>query len=183
MSNAGDARRRLIRDFRELQKSVKEAEDKGEELGYAASPDPDNIFVWNAVVFGPEDTPWEDGVFKLTMTFPDEYPHKPPLVKFVTSVFHPNVYKNGNICLDILQNQWTKVLDVNSVLLSIRSLLPDPNPSSPANAEAARLYKDKLKQLTGLSLTDFQVRAVSFVTRYIFSVLLDSAEKANLSLL
>lgn len=70
--------------------------------------------------------------------FTEEYPNKAPDVRFVTDVFHPNVYKNGAICLDILQSQWTPIYDVGAVLTSLQSLLCDPNPSSPANAEAAR---------------------------------------------
>jgi ubiquitin-conjugating enzyme E2 A len=76
------------------------------------------------------------------MTFPDNYPHSPPEVKFSTPIFHPNVYKSGAICLDILQRNWSAANDVSSVLISIQSLLTDPNPASPANSEAARLYNE-----------------------------------------
>ena len=62
--------------------------------------------LWHAVMFGPEDTPWEGGTFKLTLQFTEEYPNKAPTVKFVTKMFHPNIYADGSICLDILQNQW-----------------------------------------------------------------------------
>ena len=56
---------------------------------------------WQAVIFGPEDTLWDGGTFRLTLTFTEEYPNKPPTVTFVTSMFHPNIYANGAICLDI----------------------------------------------------------------------------------
>jgi len=69
-------------------------------------------------------------------------PNKPPLVKFQSKMFHPNIYADGSICLDILQNQWSPIYDVAAVLTSIQSLLTDPNPNSPANAEAARLYNE-----------------------------------------
>eukprot|EP01066_Platyproteum_vivax_P000960 Platyproteum_vivax@DN11078_c0_g1_i1.p1 len=65
---------------------------------------------------------------------------KPPKVVFLTPVYHPNVYKNGNICLDILQNNWSAAYDVAAILLSVRSLLCDPNPASPANHQAASLF-------------------------------------------
>lgn len=96
-------------------------------------------------LFRPEDTIWQDGIFKLFLTFTEEYPNKPPIIKFVTKIFHPNVYNDGNICLDILNNQWSPIYDVSSILTSIQSLLTDPNPNSPANTEASRLYTENRK--------------------------------------
>lgn len=61
-------------------------------------------------------------------------------------MFHPNVYASGELCLDILQNRWSPTYDVSSILTSIQSLLNDPNISSPANVEAANLYKDHRSQ-------------------------------------
>lgn len=131
---SSDAQRRLLRDFRKLQSDPPH--------GVMASPEEDNIMKWNAVIFGPKDTAWEDGIFKLTLTFAETYPHTAPEVKFVTNVFHPNVYRSGNICLDILQHNWSPAYDISSILTSIQSLLTDPNCASPANAEAARLYTE-----------------------------------------
>lgn len=88
----------------------------------------------------PDDSPWEGGTFNLRMHFSEEYPNKAPEIVFVSSLFHPNVYKDGRICLDILQSKWSPVNTVQAVLVSIQSLLSDPNTGSPANAEAARLY-------------------------------------------
>ena len=101
---------------------------------------------WQAVIFGPEDTLWDGGTFRLTLTFTEEYPNKPPTVTFVTSMFHPNIYANGAICLDILQNKWSPIYDVSAILTSIQSLLSDPNPNSPANAEAARLFVEDRRE-------------------------------------
>ncbi|KAG7664924.1 UBC2 [[Candida] subhashii] len=67
-------------------------------------------------------------------------------VKFISEMFHPNVYASGELCLDILQNRWSPTYDVSSILTSIQSLLNDPNISSPANVEAANLYKDHRSQ-------------------------------------
>ena len=61
-------------------------------------------------------------------------------------MFHPNVYANGELCLDILQNRWSPTYDVAAILTSIQSLLHDPNPNSPANAEAAQLYRENMKE-------------------------------------
>ncbi len=129
-----------MRDLRRLQSDP--------PTGVTAAPQEDNILLWQAVIFGPEDTPWEGGVFKLSMTFTEEYPTKAPAVVFVTPIFHPNVYNDGKICLDILQSQWTPIYDVGSILASIQLLLTDPNPSSPANGEAARLYQENRREYT-----------------------------------
>ena len=98
------------------------------------------------MIFGPDDTPWEGATLGLKITFSEEYPAKPPVVEFVSSVFHPNVYADGSICLDILQNQWSPQYDISAVLTSIQSLLTDPNPDSPANSEAAKLFEEDTRE-------------------------------------
>ncbi|KAK7605769.1 putative ubiquitin conjugating enzyme [Phyllosticta paracitricarpa] len=100
----------------------------------------------NAVIIGPADTPFEDGTFRLVMHFEEAYPNKPPGVKFISQMFHPNVYATGELCLDILQNRWSPTYDVAAILTSIQSLLNDPNTSSPANVEASNLYKDNKRE-------------------------------------
>ncbi|EFN58156.1 hypothetical protein CHLNCDRAFT_30002 [Chlorella variabilis] len=132
------ARKRLIRDFKRLQQDPPE--------GVNASPQAENIMQWNAIIFGPDGTVWDGGVFKLSMEFSEDYPNKAPVVKFRTRMFHPNIYADGGICLDILQNQWSPIYDVSAILTSIQSLLSDPNPNSPANSEAARLYNEDRKE-------------------------------------
>ncbi|OPJ88192.1 ubiquitin-conjugating enzyme E2 B isoform A [Patagioenas fasciata monilis] len=99
-----------------------------------------------AVIFGPEGTPFEDGTFKLVIEFSEEYPNKPPTVRFLSKMFHPNVYADGSICLDILQNRWSPTYDVSSILTSIQSLLDEPNPNSPANSQAAQLYQENKRE-------------------------------------
>lgn len=114
--------------------------------GVSASPTPDNVLTWNAVIIGPAETPFEDGTFRLLLQFDESYPNKPPQVRFVSSMFHPNVYASGELCLDILQNRWSPTYDVAAILTSVQSLLNDPNTSSPANVEASNLYKDHQKE-------------------------------------
>lgn len=89
-----------------------------------------------------EGTLWHTAALKLRMTFPAQYPVQAPKVRFITPVFHPNVYNSGEICLDILGPKYTPVFDIIGILNSIRSLLEDPNPNSPANTEAAQLYQE-----------------------------------------
>jgi len=132
------ARRRLMRDFQKIQKDP--------PSGVSGAPSDDNIMEWDALIFGPENTPFEDGTFKLKMVFTEEYPNKPPLVKFTSAMFHPNVYADGSICLDILQNRWSPTYDVSSILTSIQSLLDEPNPNSPANNCAASLYTENRRE-------------------------------------
>ena len=79
-------------------------------------------------------------MFSLRLTFPETYPDKPPRVRFLTEVYHPNVFSDGSLCLDIIQDAWSPVTTVSSLLTSIQSLLTDPNPASPANPEAANLF-------------------------------------------
>jgi ubiquitin-conjugating enzyme E2 A len=132
------AKRRLINDFKRFEKE--------ESNGIFASPLNDDVLTWEAVIFGPDDSPWEGGTFKLLLEFSEEYPTKPPSIKFLTNMYHPNIYADGKICLDILTNQWSPIYDVHTVLTSIQSLLSDPNPDSPANAEAARLYTENVQE-------------------------------------
>ena len=97
-------------------------DDLGPDGVSAGLVDDDNLYVWEASIFGPEESPWEGGVFSLSMVFPETYPMKPPLVRFTTEVFHPNVYADGTLCVDILQDAWSPVQSVASVLKSIQSL-------------------------------------------------------------
>uniref|UniRef100_A0A4W6CNW8 E2 ubiquitin-conjugating enzyme n=1 Tax=Lates calcarifer TaxID=8187 RepID=A0A4W6CNW8_LATCA len=135
----------------------------------SAGPVGEDMFHWQATIMGPPDSPYQGGVFFLTIHFPTDYPFKPPKVAFTTRIYHPNINSNGSICLDILRSQWSPALtiskgkkhpayDVNryrficrllnvppvflsTVLLSICSLLCDPNPDDPLVPEIARIYK------------------------------------------
>jgi len=127
-----------MRDFKRIQADPPE--------GVSGAPLDNDIMKCHAVMFGPYDTAWEDGPFKLHVEFTEEYPNKAPTVKFLTKMFHPNIYADGSICLDILQNQWSPIYDISAILTSIQSLLCDPNPSSPANSEAARLYQENRRE-------------------------------------
>ncbi|KAG5621634.1 hypothetical protein H5410_006852 [Solanum commersonii] len=147
------AKKRLMRDFKRLQQDP--------PAGISGAPYDSNIMLWNAVIFGPDDTAWDGGTFKMTLQFSEDYPNKPPKVLHISLsyvfsycmqiivllisfafAYCCSVYADGSICLDILQNQWSPIYDVAAILTSIQSLLSDPNPNSPANSEAARLFSE-----------------------------------------
>jgi ubiquitin-conjugating enzyme E2 D/E len=99
------------------------------------------MFTWQATIMGPGESPYQGGVFFLQIKFPTDYPFKPPRIQFNTKIYHPNINSNGGICLDILKDQWSPALTISKVLLSICSLLTDPNPNDPLVPEIAQLYK------------------------------------------
>ena len=112
----------------------------------SAGPVGDDLFVWQATIMGPADSPFQGGVFSLQIQFPADYPFKPPKITFSTKVYHPNINSQGGICLDILKNAWSPALTISKVLISICSLLTDPNPDDPLVPDIAREYKsDKAK--------------------------------------
>lgn len=126
-----------------LKRINKELQDLGRDppAQCSAGPVGDDLFHWQATIMGPPDSPYQGGVFFLTIHFPTDYPFKPPKVAFTTRIYHPNINSNGSICLDILRSQWSPALTISKVLLSICSLLCDPNPDDPLVPEIARLYK------------------------------------------
>lgn len=107
----------------------------------SAGPVDDNLTHWTATIIGPEGTPYSGGIFHLDIFFPKDYPFKPPKISFKTKIYHPNISQSGSICLDILKNRWSPILTINKVLLSLSSLLSEPNPDDPLVLEVANLYK------------------------------------------
>ncbi|KAI8039316.1 ubiquitin-conjugating enzyme E2 D2B [Drosophila gunungcola] len=113
---------------------------KGPVDGCKAELVDENLFHWIATIPGPPDTPYEGGCFKMDLIFPENYPFQPPHIEFRTRIFHCNITISGYICLDILKGQWSPALSVPKVLISIMSLLADPNPADPLELEIAQLY-------------------------------------------
>ena len=110
------------------------------------------------MLMGPPNTPYDGGVFNVDLVFPAEYPFKPPKVCFITKIYHPNINSAGAICLDILKDQWSPALTISKVLLSICSLLTDPNPEDPLVPSIAKLYKTNKKL--------YNTRAKLYTIRY-----------------
>jgi len=105
---------------------------------------------------GPEDTLFEGGYFRAQLKFPGDYPNNPPDMKFLSKMWHPNIYEDGKVCISILhppgtddlnpqetaEERWRPILGAESVLMSVISMLNDPNIDSPANLEASLQFRD-----------------------------------------
>lgn len=142
--------RRINKEITDLQKDAPE--------NCSAGPRGENIYLWDAMIVGPTETPFAGGMFNLEIHFPTDYPFKPPKVVFATKIYHPNISTNGSICLDILKEQWSPALTVSKVLLSICSLLSDPNPKDPLMPEIADEYiRDR---------ASYEATAKAWTTRY-----------------
>ncbi|PXF40153.1 NEDD8-conjugating enzyme Ubc12 [Gracilariopsis chorda] len=107
---------------------------------HVSFPDPDDIMNFN-VALSPEEGYYHSGTFHFTVSVPDDYPHKPPKVKCSTLVYHPNIDLDGNVCLNILRQDWKPVLSLSSLLYGLQLLFLEPNPDDPLNKDAANLLK------------------------------------------
>jgi ubiquitin-conjugating enzyme E2 G1 len=137
--------------IRRLQSELKQI-IKDPNYHYSISPDENNFYKWNFIIIGPEETLFEGGIFKGNITFKKEYPNIAPKVIITSEIFHPNIYKNGTVCMSILHNgsdaygyendsiRWNPTQGVNSVMLSLISILSDPNTESPANIDASNMF-------------------------------------------
>ena len=128
-----------------IQKELAELQKEPPQNCTAGPNDAKDLFNWQATIIGPEGSPYHNGIFFLKINFPVDYPFRAPKVQFVTRIFHPNINQSGQICLDILKDQWSPALTISKVLLSISSLLCDPNPDDPYVPEIAQLYKSNRK--------------------------------------
>jgi ubiquitin-conjugating enzyme E2 D/E len=124
-----------------IQKEIIDLRENTQELnkdGITLFPDESNIQNFHGSIIGPDGTPYAGLKYELEIKIGTDYPMKPPNVKFVNrKIYHPNVNTHGDICLDILKNQWVPTLSLAKVMLSICSLLNEPNPASPLNSVAA----------------------------------------------
>ncbi|KAI1712794.1 ubiquitin-conjugating enzyme domain-containing protein [Ditylenchus destructor] len=139
--------------IRALQMELKSLQTSPVE-GFTVTCDDENIFKWTVAIFGPPGTLYQGGYFKAQLKFPTNYPYSPPTMRFSTKVWHPNVYENGDLCISILHppvddphsgempsERWNPTQSVRTILLSVISLLNEPNTSSPANVDASVSYR------------------------------------------
>eukprot|EP01090_Pellita_catalonica_P004858 TRINITY_DN14663_c0_g1_i1.p1 TRINITY_DN14663_c0_g1~~TRINITY_DN14663_c0_g1_i1.p1 ORF type:complete len:168 (-),score=21.73 TRINITY_DN14663_c0_g1_i1:65-568(-) len=123
--------------------------------GFSAGLKEDNIFEWEVMIIGPQETLYEGGFFNAMLTFPTNYPEMPPTMKFTTNIWHPNVYPDGTVCISILHapgddkygyekanERWLPIHTVETILISVISMLSDPNDVSPANLDAAKQWRE-----------------------------------------
>lgn len=128
---------RAKRITKELE-DVKRDQLSGVDLEMAEDGDLSHL---KGTFIGPPGTPYEGGLFEVDIKIPDEYPFKPPIMKFDTRVYHPNISsQTGAICLDILKDAWTPILTLKSSLISLQSLLQSPEPTDPQDALVAKVY-------------------------------------------
>jgi len=142
------AQKRIISEYKDLLK----------EPNYFFSVYINNIFNWDFVMIGPDDTLYEGGIFNGKIIFPANYPNKPPQVTFTSKIIHPNIYKDGKVCISILHEgedqygyedvseRWSPTQSINSIMMSILSLFSCPNFESPANIECSVLHKKNYDQ-------------------------------------
>ncbi|RPA93091.1 ubiquitin-conjugating enzyme [Choiromyces venosus 120613-1] len=127
------------RVMNELSNYRKEPNPALESLGPVSE---DDLFHWNAVLKGPEGTPYEGGRWKIDIRIPENYPHKAPEMKFLTSICHPNIHlKTGEICLDLLKHNWSAACSISMTLTSVQQLLTSPEEDSPLNVDAALVIR------------------------------------------
>eukprot|EP01086_Lenisia_limosa_P014604 TRINITY_DN45511_c0_g1_i1.p1 TRINITY_DN45511_c0_g1~~TRINITY_DN45511_c0_g1_i1.p1 ORF type:complete len:149 (-),score=34.81 TRINITY_DN45511_c0_g1_i1:36-482(-) len=144
--------------------SLKRIQKELQELGRdppancSAGPIGEDLFNWQASILGPPESPYEGGIFFLKIQFTKEYPFKAPRIAFTTQIYHPNINSQGGICLDILRDQWSPALTISKVLLSICSLLTDPNPDDPLVPDIARQLKEDPSK--------YEQTARAFTTKY-----------------
>ncbi|KAM3546918.1 hypothetical protein ARSEF1564_000231 [Beauveria bassiana] len=143
------AHRRLLQEYRALTNNSPE--------GITAGPvSEDDILRWECLIQGPEGTPFEGGVFPAELKFPKDYPLAPPTMRFLCDIWHPNVYSSGLVCISILHapgddpnhyehasERWSPIQSVEKILISVMSMLAEPNDESPANVEAAKMWRER----------------------------------------
>mmetsp|Transcript_5281 Transcript_5281/g.5424 ORF Transcript_5281/g.5424 Transcript_5281/m.5424 type:complete len:169 (+) Transcript_5281:100-606(+) len=143
----------LRRQFTELSRNPPDGISVG--LG-----EDDNIFNWELMIVGPPETLYEGGFFSAKLEFPADFPNSPPVMTFNSPMYHPNVFPDGKVCISILHppgedkfnqletadERWRPILGVESIIVSVISMLSDPNDDSPANIDAAVMWRNDRPQ-------------------------------------
>ena len=130
---------RILKEYEDLQKHK-------EENTVTVWMVDNNIHHWKGKIKGPIDTCYQGGIFVIDIIIPNEYPFKPPKMKFDTKIWHPNISSvTGAICLDILKNEWTPALTIRTALISLQALMCEPVPNDPQDAVVAKQYMSDIQ--------------------------------------
>eukprot|EP00771_Trimastix_marina_P000046 gnl/Trimastix_PCT/1046.p1 GENE.gnl/Trimastix_PCT/1046~~gnl/Trimastix_PCT/1046.p1 ORF type:complete len:168 (-),score=51.17 gnl/Trimastix_PCT/1046:261-764(-) len=121
--------------------------------------DDSDLFRWQVCIMGPPDTIYEGGMFQGTLTFPENFPNYPPEMRFTSEMWHPNIYPDGRVCISILHppgddeygyedssERWRPINSIEAVLLSVIAMLSEPNDDSPANIDAAVMWRNQREE-------------------------------------
>ncbi|KAM9958802.1 hypothetical protein ACTFIW_012391 [Dictyostelium discoideum] len=138
--------KRIYREYISFQKSIEESNKNGKSSIFTLYANPNDISIWKVIMKGVVDTPYEGGHFVLSVQFPNNYPFAPPKVRFENRIYHCNINTDGNVCLDILKDHWSAAITTEKVLLSIHSLLSNPNPMDPLDVVKAGIYRDNITE-------------------------------------
>ncbi|CAH1795575.1 unnamed protein product, partial [Owenia fusiformis] len=128
--------------IRQVAKELTELQSDPPE-GIKVYPNEEDITDIQATIEGPAGTPYAGGMFKMKLVLSKNFPHEAPKGFFLTQIFHPNVAKNGEICVNTLKKDWKASLGIKHVLLTIKCLLIVPNPESALNEEAGKLLLEQ----------------------------------------
>uniref|UniRef100_A0A8C6WL33 E2 ubiquitin-conjugating enzyme n=1 Tax=Neogobius melanostomus TaxID=47308 RepID=A0A8C6WL33_9GOBI len=154
MAQHGHQHHHVASSQKALMLEMKSLQDEPVEGFKVTLVDESDMYNWEVAIFGPPNTHYEGGYFKARLKFPVDYPYSPPSFRFLTKMWHPNIYENGDVCISILHppiddpqsgelpsERWNPTQNVRTILLSVISLLNEPNTFSPANVDASVMYR------------------------------------------
>eukprot|EP00946_MAST-07B_sp_MAST-7B-sp1_P001482 g1482.t1 len=141
-------RKRLMLEY----KQMTENPPAGVIAGLISEEDP---YRWECLLMGPDDSELEGGCFRAVIDIPRTYPLNPPKMRFTSKMWHPNIYPDGRVCISILhapgqdqfgyereEERWSPIQSIDKIILSVLSILADPNDESPANIDAAKMWRE-----------------------------------------
>ncbi|KAK5168138.1 NEDD8-conjugating protein ubc12 [Saxophila tyrrhenica] len=127
-------------------------------------PNPDDILNFT-LTLTPDEGLYKSGIFTFTFAISQNFPHEPPKVKCKEKIYHPNIDLEGNVCLNILREDWKPVLNLNAVIVGLQFLFLEPNAQDPLNKDAAndlQQDRDRFRRNVRSAMGGGSVRGESF---------------------